>query len=83
MSAQQNPPRNVIRRDTVRVVPQAAMLDCGDATDSTKGQPIAVVPMLDGDRIAGFEIRCGCGASAIVECVYENPPPDDPPPPEV
>jgi hypothetical protein len=29
-----------------------------------------VVPLLDGDRLAGFEVRCGCGASAVVECVY-------------
>jgi len=61
-------PKGVIRRSDVRIVPQHALVDCGSAAP---GQgPIAVVPLLDGDRIAGFEIRCGCGASAIVECVY-------------
>ena len=30
----------------------------------------AVDLIRDGDRIAGFEIRCGCGATAVVECVY-------------
>ncbi len=66
----------VLRRDHVRLVPQPAQIDCGlDATGRTRG-PLAVVPLLDGDRIAGFEIRCGCGAAAVVECVYateENP----------
>ena len=60
----------VIRRDAVRLVAQPALIDCGTVGDGHAAQPMAVVPLLDGDRIAGFEIRCGCGASAIVECVY-------------
>jgi hypothetical protein len=62
----------VIRRDAVRMVTQAALIDCGTAKDGHSAQTIAVVPLLDGDRIAGFEIRCGCGASAIVECIYQK-----------
>ena len=46
------------------------MIECGTPGNGHAAQPIAVVPLLDGERIAGFEIRCGCGASAIVECVY-------------
>lgn len=61
----------VIRRDAVRLAPQAALVDCASAANGTGG-PLAVVPLLDGDKVAGFEIRCGCGASAIVECVYPN-----------
>ena len=60
----------VIRRDAVRLVAQPALVDCATASDGRAAQPIAVVPLLDGDRIAGFQIRCGCGASAVVECVY-------------
>ena len=61
-------PQGVIRRDTVKLVRQPAMVEVGSVA---AGQgPIAVVPLLDGDRIAGFEIRCGCGATAVVECVY-------------
>ena len=60
--------KGVIRRSDVRIVPQQALIECGDA--ATGKGPLAVVPLLDGERIAGFEIRCGCGASAIVECVY-------------
>ncbi len=67
--------RQVLRRDRVRIVGQAAMLDCGPTEDGRAGQPLAIVPLLDGDRVAGFEVRCGCGASAVVECVYEQPPP--------
>ncbi len=61
----------VIRRDAVRIVRQAAMVDCTAGSGAGKG-PIAVVPLLDGDRLAGFEIRCGCGCSAVVECVYPS-----------
>ena len=65
------PSKGVIRRDAVRVVRQAAMVDCGASTPGGAG-PIAVVPLLDGDRVAGFEIRCSCGSSAVVECVYPS-----------
>lgn len=59
----------VIRRDAVRLVAQPALVDCN--RDGEHGaRSIAVVPLLDGDRIAGFEVRCGCGAAAVVECVY-------------
>ena len=60
----------VIRRDAVRLVAQPAMIECGTPANGHAAQPIAVVPLLDGERIAGFEIRCGCGAAAVVECVY-------------
>lgn len=59
----------MIRRDAVRLVRQPALVECGDVAGPGQG-PLAVVPLMDGDRIAGFEIRCGCGASAVVECVY-------------
>jgi len=61
---------SVIRRDSVRLSARPALVDC--AAGGTGKGTIAVVPLLDGDRIAGFEIRCGCGASAVVECVYPS-----------
>jgi hypothetical protein len=60
--------RGVIPRDAVRRITQPVMVDCASAGHGVG--PIVVVPLLDGDRIAGLEIRCGCGASAVVECVY-------------
>lgn len=63
----------VIRRDAVRLVRQHALVECGSAAAPGQG-PLAVVPLMDGDRVAGFEIRCGCGASAVVECVYPTEP---------
>lgn len=66
----QNQKPGVIRRDAVRMVRQPALVDCGNATDGHAATPMTVVPLLDGDRIAGFEVRCGCGSVAVVECVY-------------
>lgn len=64
--------RSVIRRDAVRLARQPAMVDCGTTGQGHAAAPITVVPLLDGDRIAGFEVRCGCGAAAVVECVYDK-----------
>ncbi len=61
---------DVIRRDAVRLVRAPAMVDCGSSAAGHANQTMTVVPLLDGDRIAGFEIRCGCGSTAVVECVY-------------
>ena len=70
MSDSPNKP-GVIRKSAVRLVAQPALVDCSSSGAPGQG-PLAVVPLLDGDRVAGFEIRCGCGASAIVECVYPD-----------
>lgn len=61
--------RGVLRRDAVRVVAHPALVECpgGGQPDRT----ITVVPLMDGDRIAGLEVRCGCGATTLIECVYE------------
>lgn len=67
--AETSPSSQVIRREAVRLVRQPALVACGSPTTGQQGT-LAVVPLLDGDRVAGFEIRCGCGATALVECVY-------------
>lgn len=68
------PKTGIIRRDAVRLAPQPALIDCAAGADGQPGRSLAVVPLLDGDRVAGFEVRCGCGAAAIVECIYEENP---------
>ena len=60
--------QGIIRRDDVRVVTQPAIVDCAGA--SKDGGAISVIPLMDGDRVAGLEIRCSCGSSTLVECVY-------------
>jgi hypothetical protein len=62
--------RGILRRDSVRVLGQPALVECSGIDAQHSGKAITVVPLLDGARIAGFEVRCGCGSSAIVECVY-------------
>lgn len=63
--------KGVIRRTAVRMASQPTQVECG-TSNGAGTHPIAVVPLLDGDHIAGFEIRCGCGASALVECIYQE-----------
>ncbi|MCC6673534.1 MAG: hypothetical protein IT458_20920 [Planctomycetes bacterium] len=64
--------RGVIPAQAVRRVQQAVLLECGGA--EAAGQAISVVPLLEGQRIRGFQVRCRCGSSVVVECVYpENP----------
>jgi len=63
------PARGILRRDSVRVVDQAALVECGHDTERP-GSSITVVPLIDDSRVVGFEIRCGCGNTAVVECVY-------------
>ena len=60
--------RGVIRRDQVRLLAQPAMVECSAAPD---GATMTVVPLMDGDRVAGLEVRCACGASTLIECVYD------------
>ena len=60
--------KGVIRRDAVQVGSQPALVGCADAGQG----PISVVPLMDGDRIAGLEVHCACGARAVVECVYPD-----------
>jgi hypothetical protein len=64
--------RGVIPKDAVRCIAHPAMVDGASADAATGKGPIVVVPLMDGDRVAGLEIRCGCGASVVVECVYEE-----------
>ena len=77
MTERENNPRGVLRRDNIRVVEQPALVECGHDTASSSGS-ITVVPLMDGNRLSGFDVRCGCGSSAIVECVYTPEASNDP-----
>jgi hypothetical protein len=63
--------RGVIPAHAVKRVEHPVLVDCGAEPGKTA---ISVVPILDGGRVAGFEVRCRCGATVIVECVYEEKP---------
>ena len=64
--------RGVIPAKVVRRTAQPVLVDCSSQSEGATQHPISVVPILEGDSIAGFEVRCSCGASVIVECVYEE-----------
>lgn len=60
--------KGVLSRDSVRVVSQPALVDC---SSNDQGRTLTVVPLMDGDRVAGLEVRCSCGANTLIECVYQ------------
>ncbi len=60
--------KGVLHRDSVRVMSQPALVDC---SSNDQGRTLTVVPLMDGDRVAGIEVRCSCGSSTLIECVYQ------------
>lgn len=62
--------KSVIPARSVRRLDQAAIVHCNSPDAEGGGRTLSVAPLMDGDRVAGLEIRCGCGAHAVVECVY-------------
>ena len=66
----------VIPAERVRRLEQPALVDCGGKHESSGQGSLTVVPLIEGSRIAGLEIRCSCGAAAVVECIY---PPEETP----
>ena len=67
-----SPHRGVIPASTVRRLAQTVVVDCSSTPDDTGSRSLTIIPLVDGDLIAGLEIRCTCGSSAIVECVYDG-----------
>jgi hypothetical protein len=64
----------VIPRAAVRLAPQAAQIDCTSRAHAPGTGTLVVVPLVDGPRVAGLQIRCSCGATAVIECIYEEQP---------
>jgi hypothetical protein len=64
--------KQVIQSSAVRRIDQPVLVECANTGSKGASSTIVVVPLVDGDRLAGLEIRCGCGAAAVVECVYEE-----------
>ncbi|MEZ5967261.1 MAG: hypothetical protein R3F56_25720 [Planctomycetota bacterium] len=62
---------SVLRADAIRHVPHAAWLTDGGATPAGA---MTVVPIVADGRVAGIEVRCRCGESVLIECVYEDEP---------
>ncbi len=61
------PPR--IEAERVHLSPAPVVLGGGG-----EDAPISVVPILDGEIVRFLEIRCPCGRSLRVECVYGESP---------
>ncbi len=57
-------PAGSVQRGTHPVI-----IDCGGGGET----PMAIIPLVEGDHLAGLEIRCQCGANIVLECVYDAP----------
>lgn len=62
--------RGVIPAHKVKRVAQPALVDCTQQRED--GKALAVVPLMESGRVAGLEVRCRCGASIVIECVYDQ-----------
>lgn len=56
---------------SVRRADQPVLVDCGTGKDGHAGT-MTVIPLTENGRIQAFEVRCQCGSSVIVECLYEE-----------
>lgn len=61
----------VLRAREVRRVAAPVLVEC-TTTEHGSTNTMTVIPLMDGERIEAFEVRCHCGSSVIVECVYEQ-----------
>lgn len=65
--------RGVIPADAVRRVAEPVLVHCaGSAEDG--GGAMTVIPLMQADGVAGLQIRCRCGGSVLIECIYEEQP---------
>ncbi len=64
----------VIRAAEINRVTQPILLNCTEDDGGTPAAPMAVIPITDGTVVSGFEVRCRCGASVVIECIYGEQP---------
>ena len=55
----------------VRHVDAPVLVECTSGPDN-RSDTMTVIPLAEGNAIHGFEVRCQCGATVVVECVYEE-----------
>ena len=66
-----NRARQVIPSRSVRRAEQPVLVDCSASSDGHSGT-MTVIPLTENGEIHAFEVRCQCGSSIIVECLYEE-----------
>lgn len=61
----------ILRPTEVRRISQPIILD---PTSGSEGSDncMSVIPVMDGEDVAGMDIRCNCGSRMLIECVYEE-----------
>ena len=66
-----NERKSIIPANAVDRVASSVLVDCGDALKG-HADTMTLIPLMDGDRVEGFEVRCQCGAAVLVDCLYEE-----------
>jgi hypothetical protein len=64
--------RTIIRASQVRHDAHPVLVESGEGRALSPA--LSVVPMMDGNTVAGIEVRCGCGSIVLIECVYPEVP---------
>ena len=60
----------VIRGDSVHRVEAPVLVDSGNPMQGHRDS-MTVIPVMQNDRVEGFEVRCHCGSAVVVECIYD------------
>lgn len=68
----ESPPTGVIPAGAVQRTAQPVLIDCGAGDGSESNGLISIVPLMEGILVAGIEVRCNCGSSVVLECVYDD-----------
>jgi hypothetical protein len=63
--------RKVIPSGSVQRTSHPVLIDCSNVGGSGASRAVSVLPIMDGDLVAGIEVRCGCGSTVTIECLYE------------
>ena len=64
-------PRKVIPATSVRHSDQPAFIESNHAVGGGT-RAMSVVPLIDQGAVVGIEVRCSCGSSVVIECVYDR-----------
>ena len=64
--------RTLIPADAVRRTAQHVLVNTEGTVACAADATVSVVPLMTGNTVSGIEVRCSCGSTVIIECVYDE-----------